>query len=335
MQKKINCIGCGAKKQNTNVNEVGYIKDLTMDYCYDCFQLKNYGKASAHYHPSNYFPIKENSFVFVIQSIMQLDLLFDQPISRIQPNAKYTYLINQVDLLPKDTNLDYLLTNIVKLANKNKVKYEDIILMSALNKNDILNLKDYILNLKEEDIYLFGYQNSGKSTIIKSLTNNEAILNLNKAGLTQEVITEKLEDKNIYDMPGTFVNGYLAEFFEYELYRKMLPKKQIKPKIYQLKNTQKLVINDFIEISFTGSSNLNIVLYLNDFNKITKYNINNPNNYLNDQFEYITRNFKTFSKQKSQITVADLMFIQIDKEVTIKIKAPKNMHITIMESLLK
>ncbi|WP_162140097.1 GTPase [Haploplasma axanthum] len=334
MQNQNKCLGCGAIKQTTNPLEVGYVKSLEHEYCLDCFQLAHYGKTNKHYHPNNYSEIKEKSLIFIIQSIMQLDLLFTQPITRIQPNAKYVYIINQIDLLPKDINLGFIHHQLLKYAKDNNVTYHDIILMSALNKNDIENLKEYIMSEREKDIYLFGFQNSGKSTILKALTNNEKVLSINKAGLTQETIIEDFNNKKLYDMPGTYVSGYLSDFFEYEKYRKMLPKKTLKPKVYQLKNTQKLVISDFIEITFDKAEKISLVLYLNDFNTINKYNINNKENHLTDDLSYTTKSFP-INGVKKQITIGDLLFMHVVGDCNITIKLPKKMHITIMGALMK
>ena len=334
MPNQNNCLGCGILKQTNNKDELGYVINMTHDYCLDCFKLANYGENKTHRHPEKYLDIKENSLVLILQSVMQLDLLFSLPIERIQPNAKYIYVINQLDLLPKDTNLDHLYNNIHLLAKKNRVSYEDIIFMSALNSGDIENLKDYLLNQSAKDIYLFGFQNSGKTTIMKGLTNNKTALNINKAGLTQNTIVEQLGDKVLHDMPGTYVEGYLSDFLPYESYSRMLPKKNIRPKIYQLKSTQKLVVNDLVEIEFKGLDVTTLVMYLNPVNQITKYNIKNENNYLNEDLEFTKKTFKTL-KTKTHITIGDLMFIQVNDPVNITIKAPKGMHLTMSESLLK
>lgn len=330
-----NCLGCGASKQTSDKDKIGYTIDLSHDYCYECFQLANYGKSFKHNHPDNYDNIKPGSLVLIIQSVMQLDLLFSLPIQRIQPDAKYIYIINQLDLLQKGTNIEHIYNNIHKQAYKNKVAYEDIIFMSALNCDDIENLKNYLIEQPIKDIYLFGFQNSGKTTILKGLTNNKTALNINKAGLTQQIIEEVLADKILYDMPGTYVKGYISDFLGYQEYSKMLPKKNIKPKVIQLKNSQKLVINDFIEISYKGIEQTSIVIYLNDFNKIMKYNLKNENNYLSDKFEYVNKQFKLQSNKKTQITIADLLFIHFTDDININVKLPKNMHITSIESLIK
>lgn len=334
MMNQNKCLGCGAIKQTTDINRVGYAKSLEHDYCYDCFQLKNYGKSLNHYHPTSYSEIKEKSLIFIIQSVMQLDLLFTQPITRIQPNAKYVYIINQMDLLPMDTNLDYLHEQILLSAKKNKVKYQDIIFMSAINKEDIFNLKLYITDQKEKDIYLFGFQNSGKTTILKALTDNDKVLSMNKAGLTQEIMIERFEDKFLYDMPGTYVEGYLADFFSYEEYGKMLSKKNLKPKIYQIKKSQKIMINDFIEVSIKVNEAVSLVFFQNDYNKITKLNYHNISDYLRKDFAYVSKSF-VVNEKKMQITIADLLFIHVIGNCNITVKLPKKMHLTSMETLMK
>ncbi|MDY0276880.1 MAG: GTPase [Acholeplasma sp.] len=329
------CLGCGIKKQVDNKNELGYVSSMDKELCYDCYQLLHYGKVTNVNHPKRYFEIAENSVVLIIQSVMQLDLLFSLPITRIQNNAKYVYIINQVDLLPKDTNLDLLHANIVKLAHINKINYSDIILMSALNKEDIKNLSEHISTFKESNIYLFGYQNSGKTTIFKGLTNNQHALNMNKSGLTQDVIIDKFQDKTIYDMPGAYTNGYLEDFFSYEEYKNFLPSKTMKPKIYQINNKQKLVIEDIFEFTISSDDKSTVVLYMNNNLKINRYNIANENDYLNKKFEYNTRDFRVNEKNKSQVTIADLGFIHLQGTFNISLTVPKGIHITVSEALFK
>lgn len=334
MLNKNKCLGCGATKQTINENELGYVKDLEHGYCLDCFKLKNYGEVSKHVHPNTFPEIKSSSLIIVIQSIMQLDLLFMQPITRIQPNAKYLYLINQVDLLPRDTNIEFIYENIVKNMRKNKIKFEDIIFMSAINENDISNLKDYIKSFKEKDVYLFGIQNSGKTTIFKGLTNNSSALSINKAGLTQNVLKAELGGKTIHDMPGTYFGGYLHDFLEYEEYKKLIPTKTIKPMIYQVHKNQAIIIEDFISISNMKEDSLTYVLYLNSNTKTYKYNVKNIDKYLNENYDFTNKVFKV-EEGKHQITFGDLGFLLIKGPALIDIKIHKLLHLSIIKAYLK
>lgn len=333
MSKEIKCLGCGATKQTTDTNLVGFAKDSLHDYCLECFKLKNYGEVKSHVHPESYPDILPKSVVLIIQSVMHLDNLFVHPINRIQPDAKYIYIINQIDLLPKDTNLDYIYEKITLKARQMKVKFFDIVFMSAIRKSDINDLKKYVNSLHEKNIYLFGIQNSGKTTIFKGLTNNDKALALNKVGLTQEIIQETVLDKTYYDMPGTFGSGYLHEFLTYNEYKNLIPSKTIKPRVYQMHKNQSVIVNDFLSVS-NSTIDTTFVFYLSAHALTKKLNVKNIDKHLNDSYEYNTKSFKV-AKGKHQITFGDLGFLIIEGPNTVVVKAHKKLNISLTDAYLK
>jgi len=256
------------------------------------------------------------------------------PVERIQPKAKFVYIINQIDLLPKETNLDYFYNKIRKKAIENKVSFSDIVFMSAINENDINNLKLFINTFNNKHIYLFGFQNSGKSTIFKGLTNNESVLTINKPGLTQDIISEEINNKIISDMPGTYNKGYISDYLNYDQYKNLIPNSIIKPKVYTFNKNQKLILNNLIEISLNSEKDATLIMYISNALKVDRYNILNKRNYLNESFNYVSKTFN-LKYTKSHIQLADIGFILINDKANITIKYPKNMHITLMESLLR
>lgn len=334
MLKANKCVGCGIIKQNKNKNEPGYVLDLNHQYCMECFKLMNYGVVKSHHKLDQYPEVKENSLILITHSILQLDLLFTLPVERIQPKAKFVYIINQIDLLPKETNLDYFYNKIRKKAIENKVSFSDIVFMSAINENDINNLKLFINTFNNKHIYLFGFQNSGKSTIFKGLTNNESVLTINKPGLTQDIISEEINNKIISDMPGTYNKGYISDYLNYDQYKNLIPNSIIKPKVYTFNKNQKLILNNLIEISLNSEKDATLIMYISNALKVDRYNILNKRNYLNESFNYVSKTFN-LKYTKSHIQLADIGFILINDKANITIKYPKNMHITLMESLLR
>lgn len=334
--QKVNkkCLGCGILKQTDNKNNPGYVLDIEHKYCMECFKLLNYGEVKSRHKLETYPNINENSLVLIIQSVLQLDLLFTLPVHRIQPNAKFVYIINQIDLLPKETNLDHFYNEIKKRAYKNKINFDDIVFMSAINNYDISNLKMFINSFNNKEVYLFGFQNSGKSTIFKGLTNNESVLNINKPGLTQDILEDNLDDKTLYDMPGIFNEGYISDYLTYDKYKELIPSKTIKPKVYTFNKNQRIVLNDLIEITTKKDEDVRLIMYISNKVKVSRYNILNKNNYLNENFEYVNKTFN-LKYNKSHIQLLDIGFILLNHKRNITIKYPKNMHITLMESLLK
>jgi hypothetical protein len=46
-------------------------------------------------------------------------------------------------------------------------------------------------------------------------------------------------------MPGLYQEGYLHHLLPYEVYKKLIPDEEMRPKIYQLKNNQTLFLEGF------------------------------------------------------------------------------------------
>ena len=57
------CIGCGAVLQNNDSQALGYVPDLSMDYCQRCFRLSHYDKHE------NYSDITVNQDLSALESL--------------------------------------------------------------------------------------------------------------------------------------------------------------------------------------------------------------------------------------------------------------------------
>ncbi len=336
------CAGCGITLQTEDKDKIGYAVSLDHTYCQSCFRLSHYGQATIHEHPDLLPEFKEPGVVFVITSVLFLDTLFQTNLNRLTSN-KIVYIINQIDLLPTDTNLDFMLENIMKKARSLHIKYHDIILMSAQNLQDLLNLKTYIRQFKEKDIYLIGVQNSGKTTIFKALTENTAALSLKKAALTLETLTGSFENKTIYDTPGLYQKGYLHEHFSYDVYKTLLPEKRMRPTVYHLKASEALMLDGLVAIEVIKQVNDSYVFYTSPLVAMHKTKairikplLEAPKSIFKYGFnEYIQTTFSLPETIKYQVTFADFGFMHVTGPVTVTIWHPRFMHITQMEALFK
>ena len=336
---KAHCKGCGAVLQNVDDTLVGYSPDLSKDYCQACFRLAHYGEVKDHFHPDRLPELKSKSLALMVSSVLQLDMLFFYPLHRYAPDVTYTYIINQVDLLPDSTNLDKLLENIMDQADAMQIPYQDIILMSAKNPYDIENLKDYIASYKVSNVYLLGVQNAGKTTLYKALVNDPKALAMNKAGLTQEALSAQLSPKQkLYDMPGLYQEGYLHQLLDYDIYKKLLPSKPLKPMIYQLKAGQALMFEGLIGLSV--NTDTSVVGYLSESVQIHRTNKEKLSELIKNQVlkdrvyapPYETRTF-TLDKGKQQVTFADFGCVHMDGPLKITLTYPKALHVSVTEAL--
>lgn len=336
---KTRCKGCGAILQNKDEHQVGYSPDLNKDFCQACFRLAHYGEVKDHFHPDELPSLKPKSLALMVSSVMQLDMLFFYPLYRYAPDVTYTYIINQIDLLPESTNLDKLLDRIIKRAKSMQIPYQGIILMSAKNEEDISNLREYIASFKTKNVYLLGVQNAGKTTLYKSLVNDTYALAMNKAGLTQEALSASLNDhQTLYDMPGLFQEGYLHQLLSYEQYKGLLPHKSLKPMIYQLKAKQGLLFEGLVGLSV--NKDISVVCYMSDRVKIHRTYQDKIVELIKEQTlkerlyvsDYETRTFQ-LKTGKQQLTFADFGCVHVEGPLHVTLTYPKALHISITEAL--
>lgn len=335
------CMGCGVVLQTGDPTKLGYIPNHDHIFCKSCYQLMHYGKAEGHSHPDNLPNFEKKSLIVVVTSLLYLDSMLNSEVKRLGDNYKVVYLINQIDLLPDATSKNFLLGKIQKSFRLNRVSYEDIVLMSALNPYDIDHLKGYLKSFNVPNIYLIGLQNSGKTTIFKALTGNKEALSLPKAALTQTMLHAKFDNLNIYDTPGLYQGGYLHEFFEYKDYKDLLPQKQFNPRNGTLKSGQSLMIGGLVNISVLKGETKS-TLYVSDYVKhhITSSdnveNILKTDNIFKLKFDnYVTKDYKLAEDKKYQFTLADFGIVHILGPVTIQISTHPKLHVTLTESFFK
>ncbi len=342
MQKSMNrCIGCGAAIQSHDKEAVGYAKSSDQVFCQNCFRLMHYGKAEGHFHPDELPTFKKDSLIVVVSSVLYLDTLLTSPVKRLNDDYKVIYLINQIDLLPDATSKSILLGNIKKRFKEFRVAYDEIILMSAINPYDIEELKSYILNKRYEDVYLIGLQNSGKTTIFKSLTGNKDAIVLPKAALTQTILSGKLENVNIYDTPGLYQSGYLHEFLPYDVYKEILPTKQFKPRNGILETDDAILIGGILGLSVIKGT-VKSVLYVKDnvkhqLSKADKaLSILEKNQVFDVVFEkYGYKDYVLKDDKKYQITMADFGILQVTGPATVRVIAHPKLHVSLTEGFFR
>ncbi len=333
------CKGCGAPLQTTEPKARGYALSLDHDFCQSCYRLYHYGEANEHFHPEDLPKLNPDGVAVMVSSVMAFDMLFEYPVYRYEPNMKFVYVINQMDLLPESTNIDVLFERIMRKARKMKIPFKDIIFMTAKNPFDIENLKQYLLEFGKKNIYFIGVQNAGKTTIFKALTHDDKALAMNKAGLTQEAIFGKIDGQTtIWDMPGLYQDGYLHQFLPYVKYKKLLPSVEMKPKIFQLREKQTVFVEGLVAV--TALEHMNIVCYGSrhlNYHKTNQSKVVELLNKKEDMFDIYAKDYETrvfkLGMGKYQLTCGDFLLIHFKDASKVEVTYPKGMHVTVTEAL--
>ena len=128
------------------------------------------------------------------------------------------------------------------------------------------------------NVYVVGKTNSGKSTLInkllKNYSNNTQELTISPMpSTTLDKITIPLNEYlTLIDTPGLVDNGNILNFIDPKELKNILPKKEIKPKVYQIKSNQCLVIGNYLRIDYYGENKNSFVVYVSNHIPVKRYN---------------------------------------------------------------
>lgn len=324
MTKK--CIGCGIHLQTKDKNIEGYVDDINKEICERCFKLKYYGEykevtLSNKEYKDILNNIPKNSLVVYLTSVLNLNLEYIENFNNV------IIVLTKKDLLPKSVK-DYKLINYVANITKN---YQAIEVISSTKNYNLDNLMNKIKQYKNnQEVYFVGMTNSGKSTLINKIIKNYSDNNLEVTtsiypSTTLNKIELNINNLKIVDTPGLVSTGSILNNLSLKEIKKITPKKEIKPRSYQLKGNNSLIIDNKIRVDLLGDNN--ITIYIANNINIVKTRLSNKT--LKD-----ARVKELNLKENKDIVIEDLCFIKLTKEAKVNIYTNYNVNIYERDNLI-
>lgn len=270
------CIGCGSKLQTLDKNKEGYINPKVYEkatLCERCFKIKYYGEAYVTDNPKDKTSLikmindSKKSVVYLVDTLT----ISKETLSVIDSLSNKAYLVlTKRDLLPKSVKNSKL-----KEYISNLTLIKDVFVISALKNNGVTELYNELIKNNEKSVYVIGYTSSGKSTFInKLLTLNGKSGNITTSSLpntTLECINIKLNDKlTLIDTPGFVSENSSYNFIDVDIYKKLLSKSVIKPKVYTIKKDFMIILGDILRIENNSNEDVNLVFYFKNEIKLNK-----------------------------------------------------------------
>lgn len=270
------CIGCGSKFQTLDKNKEGYINPKVYEkatLCERCFKIKYYGEAYVTDNPKDKTSLikmindSKKSVVYLVDTLT----ISKETLSVIDSLSNKVYLVlTKRDLLPKSVKNSKL-----KEYISNLTLIKDVFVISALKNNGVTEVYNELIKNNEKSVYVIGYTSSGKSTFInKLLMLNGKSGNITTSSLpntTLECINIKLNDKlTLIDTPGFVSENSSYNFIDVDIYKKLLPKSVIKPKVYTIKKDFMIILGDILRIENNSNEDVNLVFYFKNEIKLNK-----------------------------------------------------------------
>ncbi|MFK5883127.1 MAG: ribosome biogenesis GTPase YqeH [Candidatus Izemoplasma sp.] len=364
----LQCIGCGSTIQSNDKLKAGFIPesklsgdDLGDVVCQRCFRLKNYNEIL----PSN---INSDEYLNIISEIGKSDALivkiidiFDIEGTLIPQIAKLTnhndllILANKVDLIPKSLKESKLIHHLRKIIADSDLKPLDIKLMSATKNRNIDSIIDTIISYSRgRDVYVVGATNVGKSTFINTLlrlyanTTKDVITVSNLSGTTLNLIKIPFGKGKIIDTPGLINKNQITHYLTQKSVNIITPKKEIKPKGFQLNSEQTLFIGGLARIDFVSGEKSNFICYFSERLNIHRTKLSNADNLYDtqqfkllspptiddDEFIFAKHNFKLNGNIKQDIILPGLGFVSVKGKVDITVHYKKGLVPYIRDTII-
>lgn len=269
MAKDKFCLGCGVKLQDENILNIGFVTSLEQDYCMRCFRLNNYGEyQSVSSSIIDYEEIikeinrTKDLVLYIVDIINVPDNLMN--IRKLTKND-CLLVFNKRDLLPLSVKEE----KILEYFKKQELGYQDILIISSEKNIGMDNLMSKIKKWQNsKNVYVIGYTNAGKSSLITKIIKNYGVGNINltiapvPSTTLNNINIPVNETLNLIDTPGIVDNANIINHVDTKMYKKLNSKKEIRPKTFQVTRKQSLLVHDLMRINYLEGDINSLTFYI-------------------------------------------------------------------------
>ncbi|WP_057510450.1 ribosome biogenesis GTPase YqeH [Staphylococcus simulans] len=360
------CIGCGATLQADDSKKPGYVPAHNLHkedvICQRCFRLKNYNEIQDVGMDSqdfldllNHLADKKGLVVNVVD-LFDFEGSFINALKRIVGNKKVILAANKIDLLPKQINKRRVKDWLKKSARKYGLEAEDVVLISAEKGYGIQDLLEAIQqHRKQEDVYIVGTTNVGKSTLInklieQSVGEKNVVTTSRFPGTTLDLIDIPLDDHSfMYDTPGVIQDHQMTHYVSEKELKQIMPNKEVKQRVYQLNEEQTLFFGGLARIDYVSGGKRPLVCYFSNNLPIHRTKTEKANELWRTQLGKLLAppsNKDDFNldemkavrletgKEKRDVMIAGLGFITIGPGAKVIVRVPKSVDVVLRNSIM-
>lgn len=367
--EEILCIGCGAIIQTEDKTGLGFTPQSALEkgletgevYCQRCFRLR-------HYNEITDVQLTDDDFLKLLHEVGDSDALvvnvidiFDfngsviPGLPRFVSGNDVLLVGNKKDILPKSVKPGKISQWLIERAHEEGLRPVDVVLTSAQNKHAIREVIDKIEHYRKgRDVYVVGVTNVGKSTlinaIIQEITGDQNVITTSRfPGTTLDKIEIPLDDGSyIYDTPGIIHRHQMAHYLTAKNLKYVSPKKEIKPKTYQLNPEQTLFLGGLGRFDFIAGEKQGFTAFFDNELKLHRTKLEGasdfydkhlgtlltpPNNKEKDDFPKLVQHVFTI-KDKTDLVISGLGWIRVTGTAKVAVWAPEGVAVVTRKAII-
>ena len=367
--EEILCIGCGATIQTTDKTGLGFTPQSALEkgletgevYCQRCFRLR-------HYNEITDVQLTDDDFLKLLHEVGDSDALvvnvidiFDfngsviPGLPRFVSGNDVLLVGNKKDILPKSVKPGKISQWLMERAHEEGLRPVDVVLTSAQNKHAIKEVIDKIeYYRKGRDVYVVGVTNVGKSTlinaIIQEITGDQNVITTSRfPGTTLYKIEIPLDDGSyIYDTPGIIHRHQMAHYLTAKNLKYVSPKKEIKPKTYQLNPEQTLFLGGLGRFDFIAGEKQGFTAFFDNELKLHRTKLEGasacydkhlgplltpPNSKEKEEFPKLVEHVFNI-KDKTDLVISGLGWIRVTGTAKVAVWAPEGVAVVARKAII-
>jgi ribosome biogenesis GTPase A len=333
MDKK--CCGCGAVIQDKDRNKEGFVRPdnyKNSKLCERCFRIRNYGEYTKITKTNqDFIPIldevnKTKDLVLLVVDSFMIQNDFNMMKRHLKDNPIILVLTKR-DILPKSMNNKKLIDYIKKF---NLDVVDSVIISGKKNYNlDLLMDKIYKYK-KSNNVYVIGYTNAGKSTMINKIIynyskiDNEVTTSILPSTTLSSVDIKVDDELTLIDTPGILDENSIVDVVDIMTLKRLTPKKEIKPISIQVKVPQIIIIDNLVRLDLSDN---NIIIYMSDGLRLDRFYKDN------DRLKELVKRKVRISKNQD-LVINGLGFIKFMKDDTFVVYVPKGVDVYTRDALI-
>ena len=367
--EEILCIGCGATIQTTDKTGLGFTPQSALEkgletgevYCQRCFRLR-------HYNEITDVQLTDDDFLKLLHEVGDSDALvvnvidiFDfngsviPGLPRFVSGNDVLLVGNKKDILPKSVKPGKISQWLMERAHEEGLRPVDVVLTSAQNKHAIKEVIDKIEHYRKgRDVYVVGVTNVGKSTlinaIIQEITGDQNVITTSRfPGTTLDKIEIPLDDGSyIYDTPGIIHRHQIAHYLTAKNLKYVSPKKEIKPKTYQLNPEQTLFLGGLGRFDFIAGKKQGFTAFFDNELKLHRTKLEGASDFYDkhlgtlltppsskekEDFPKLVQHVFTI-KDKTDLVISGLGWLRVTGTAKVAVWAPEGVAVVTRKAII-